>query len=111
MKMTKKQKKQMVEQMGSTHPLRITYYNKRGHRCEKGIGQPTIPFPRGRWISALSRSPVSHAVNRLLFFYADRLGMSSENRVFWLFAGKNGMTRMWWFKQGRSICDYAPDTM
>ena len=92
MKMKKEQKKQMVEQMSSTHELRITYYNKRGHRCLKGLGAPSLPA-NSRWISTLSRSPCSKDMNRFCFLVADGLDRTEPP-----FAYKGLFTPVWWFK-------------
>ena len=92
MKMKKEQKKQMVEQMSSTHELRITYYNKRGHNCMKGLGQPSLPA-NSRWISALSRSPCSKDMNRFCFLVADGLDRTEPP-----FAYKGLFTPVWWYK-------------
>ena len=74
--MKKKMKKKMLEEMGATHPLRLTWYNKRGHRCEKGMGQPSIPYSPLQG-TVLSSSPLQPSWNRLLFQLADRFDSRS----------------------------------
>jgi len=105
--MKKKTKKKMLEEMGATHPLRLTWYNKRGHRCAKGMGQPSIPYSPLQG-TVLSSSPLQPSVNCILFQLARRLDSrsgSSPARPFhaWWdrpFDDKSAgrIRRIWWYK-------------
>jgi len=100
-------KKKILEEMGACHPLRITWYNKRGHHQLKVLGQPMVAKAVGK----IQPSPLPASWNRLLFRLADRLARpkstspgqaeQSQVSVWWdrPFDKSAGMARIWWHRR------------